>query len=94
MWLQRLELPLALEKTTALALVPSVTFAQGEDGQHMRLKYFDGRRRLGAVLRRCRRHVDRALGGAMPRKRRARKVRREVEAPVRQFTTEERLGEQ
>ena len=30
----------------------------------------------------------------MPRKRRARKARREVEAPVRQFTTEERLGEQ
>lgn len=54
MWLQRLELPLALEKTTALALVPRVTFAQGEDGQRLRLSYFDGRRRLGAVLWRCR----------------------------------------
>ena len=36
MWLQRLELPLVLEQTTVLFLVPSVTFAQGENGQHIR----------------------------------------------------------
>eukprot|EP00434_Breviolum_minutum_P041205 symbB.v1.2.036650.t3/scaffold5221.1/size29670/3 len=53
MWLQHLELPI-LECCGpwwhVLAVLPSITFAQDENGQHIRLAFFDGQRRPLDIL--------------------------------------------
>ncbi|CAE7547763.1 unnamed protein product [Symbiodinium sp. CCMP2592] len=50
LWVQRLELPIEVESGwRAIAILPSVTFAQGEAGQQIRLDFFDGSRLLWTV---------------------------------------------
>eukprot|EP00913_Durusdinium_trenchii_P027812 g26078.t2 len=45
MWVQRLEFPeTELAEQTTWAILPGITFAQGENEQHIRLDFFDGQR--------------------------------------------------